>query len=160
MKVKKFLGLFLILGFVQSFVGAIPKNVTIFIGGNNENSVYWGGGFSEYDFSDCPSVEAFAPAFWDQVQEKIDGFASSGEKIFSDDEKIYLKKAADYFSEFCNTPHEGDGWYGENQYLEGVPLELKTSYVAPDGWHSVKLKKAGLTPDDASNTWHATFTAF
>lgn len=120
------------------------------------------GGASEYDFSGCnDTVQSFKEALWTKIIEKFNSPEITAHKVFSDDERNLMKKASDYFAEFCNTPHEGEGWYAENVTLEeGVPLE--TGYVKKDGWYSVALRKRKPAPfeKDLSHTWDLCLTGF
>jgi hypothetical protein len=160
MKVKKFLGLFLILGFTESFVDAVPSKIKIMVGGIKDGGVMWAKTF-KWTPPAFDSWQEFSAGLWGQVELGLVDPKIAQEKAFSQIEKSYIQKSSDYFSEFSHQSYS-EIFYAKEKILEDVPLQCSVSYSFQDGreWHDVALRKAGVVSEDGLSTggWAIGFT--
>lgn len=162
MKVKKFLGLFLILSFFQSFVDAVPSKIEIMVGGIKDGGVMWAKTF-KWTPPVFDSWQEFSAGLWGQVELGLVDPEITQEKAFSELEKSYIQKSSDCFSEFCHQSYPAI-FYAKEKELEDVPLKCDMSYAFQDGFecYNVNLRKNGVVSEDGLSIggWTVGFTGF
>ncbi|OJU72919.1 MAG: hypothetical protein BGO07_01775 [Alphaproteobacteria bacterium 40-19] len=159
---KKFLGLFLILGFGQSFVETVPLKLKITVEGIKGGGVMWAKTF-KWTPPASESWQEFSLGLWGQLESGLVDPEIMAEKAFSEVEKPYTQKASDYFYEFCHQCYP-EIFYAKEKILGDVLLQRSLSYAFEEGqeWHAVTSRRAGVVSEDGLSTggWVVGFTSY
>jgi hypothetical protein len=162
-----------VLNLCQAFLSAAPQQIVCSLGGHDaHNTLWWGEPIEVLQIPEYTSTEEFQSWLWPKVSTLISSPEVTHHKQFSDEERTFIKKTLDYFSEFCHQAYDNT-WYAQNEVLEGVPLALQTSHIIKvypqqDGiitethTHDVILRKVTVPEfeGDFSENWSVSFISY